>query len=77
MRYFEPDVLVYKMGSLSEEIYCIAEGTVLFMLDDTKKSYFLKMIKSAHFGEIEVFQEEPRQFSVRTESNWEILVVTQ
>lgn len=62
---------LYKKGEYPSEIYFLASGRVNYLYG-RQNIVFKTMIGGSYFGEIEIFEEIPREFSIMSEGLCEI-----
>lgn len=72
--YCEAGSLVYALGDYAEEVYFIASGRCVMVLES--KHVLKKLQKGSYFGEIEVIEQIPRKFTVKTASDTELLTLS-
>lgn len=72
--YLEAGSVVYALGDYAEEIYFIASGRCVIMLES--KHAMKKLQKGAYFGEIEVIEQIPRKFTVKSASDTDLLTMS-
>lgn len=65
---------IYLQGDYPEELYFIVVGRVNFVLSQNN-TIFKTMVKGSYFGEIELLEQIPREFTTMTEGNCEFLVM--
>jgi CRP-like cAMP-binding protein len=58
--------VIYRKGDFAEEVYFILEGKVGYIFT-SKNIKFKTMIAGSYFGEVEIIDHTPREFSTITE----------
>lgn len=75
LRVLPPSVLLYEKDDYADEIYFVLTGR-LNCIYGSRKTAFKTIVQGAYCGEIEVIYDIPRKFSLITDQNCEILVMT-
>ncbi|CAG9318431.1 unnamed protein product [Blepharisma stoltei] len=71
----KPKQFLYKKGDYADEAYFIVDGRVGFVYG-RNNLVFKNMISGSYFGEIELIEQSPREFSVLSEWKTELLILT-
>lgn len=64
-RCYSPGDFIYERGAVSDFFYVIAQGKVSFMMNNEEWKAYPFIRTSSYFGEIELFQETNRMWSVK------------
>ncbi len=72
MQYFAPDHLIFEQGDYGEEMYVIKRGKVQVLRDYT---VLAELSDNAFFGEMALVSDEPRNASIKTITEVEVLVL--
>lgn len=64
-RVYSPGDLIYERGAVSDFFYVIAQGEICFMMNSEELKAYSFIQTSSYFGEIELFQESNRMWSVK------------
>jgi CRP-like cAMP-binding protein len=67
--------LIYEKHQYADEMYFIKTGRVCFIYGKTKR-IFKVMIQGSYFGEIELIENTPREFSVAAQKDSEFLTMS-
>ena len=73
-RFLKTKHFVYKKNDYADEMYFIITGRILFVYG-TDHFIFKQMPMGSYFGEIELIDQKPRDFSVLTEGPCELFVL--
>lgn len=65
---------IYKKDRYADEMYFLVEGRVTYIYGHQRLS-FKDIIKGSYFGEIEIIQQIPREFSAVTLQNSDLLIM--
>ena len=73
MQYFGDDQVIFEQGDYGEEMYIIKRGKVQVLRDF---SIIAELSDKAFFGEMALVSEEPRNATIKTIGDVEVLVLT-
>lgn len=72
MQYFGEGQMIFEQGDYGEEMYVIKRGAVQVLRDN---SVIAELGENAFFGEMALVSDEPRNASVKAQSDVEALVL--
>ena len=72
--YKQVGSVVYEQGEYAEEIYFIVSGRCVVLMD--AKHVLKRLQKGSYFGEVELIEQIPRKFTVKTSCDSELLTLS-
>jgi len=73
MQYFGPEQVIFEEGDYGEEMYIIKRGQVQVLRDF---SILAELSDNAFFGEMALVSEEPRNATIKSVGDVEVLVLS-
>jgi hyperpolarization activated cyclic nucleotide-gated potassium channel 1 len=75
LRVVQAGKFLYEKGDYADEVYFVLQGRLLCVYG-RRNTAFKTIVQGAYCGEIELISNSPRNFSLMTEQNSELLIMT-